>query len=71
MLNEKNDFCSLLKEVQKDLLLHDKAPDELMFESVRTRLNSALKNYMFDISNSTDYLSNRNSETIFRRITKD
>lgn len=71
MLNEKNDFCNLLKEIQKDLLLHHKAPDELMFESVRTRLNSALKNYMFDISNSTDYLSNRNSETIFRRITKD
>lgn len=71
MQTEKNNFLVLLRDIQNDLNSHKRTSDEVMYNSIQDRLNSALRNYTSDISDSTDYLCNRNSETIFRRITKD
>ena len=49
---------------------HKHTPNELYAKCVKERLNKSLLVYDKEIEDSISYLKNRNTETVYRRMTK-
>jgi hypothetical protein len=49
---------------------HKHTPNELYVKCVKERLNKSLLVYDKEIEDSISYLKNRNTETVYRRMTK-
>ena len=63
-------FKSKLYNIMESLSNHKHTPNELYVKCVKERLNKSLLAYDKEVEDSISYLKNRNTETIYRRMTK-
>lgn len=57
-----------LMSIKDDLAQHHRNREEAMSQFIQQRLTKSLMSYYKDLTNSTQYLLNRNPENVLRKL---
>ena len=61
-------FSDMIFRLKRDMSKHHRSKEELTNYYVQTRLTKSLTAYYKEVSNSVQYLVNRNPETVIRKL---